>query len=81
MKAAQVHKCYPNGYPAVSGVSFGIKENQVLGLLGPNGAGKSTVFGMMTLEQARSFGDISLLRQDIKGFNPETYGTNMGLCA
>ena len=76
-----IHKCYANGYPAVGGVSFGIKENQVMGLLGPNGAGKSTMFSMLTMEQARSFGEIQMLKTDIDHFDPKSHGNRMGLCA
>ena len=35
-------------FAAVKGVSFSVKEGEVLGFLGPNGAGKSTTMRMIT---------------------------------
>lgn len=38
---------YYDGYAAVEGVSFEIKEGEIVGLLGLNGAGKSTILKML----------------------------------
>ena len=35
-------------FEAVKGVSFSVREGEVLGFLGPNGAGKSTTMRMIT---------------------------------
>ena len=36
------------GVTALSDVTFGVKEKEILGLIGPNGAGKTTVFNVIT---------------------------------
>jgi len=50
---------------AVSGVSFELGDNQVVGLLGPNGAGKSTTIRMMTGFLAPDSGSITVMGYDI----------------
>ena len=43
---------------AVKGISFKIKDNEILGLLGPNGSGKTTTIGMMLGLLKPSYGEI-----------------------
>jgi ABC-2 type transport system ATP-binding protein len=51
---------------AVAGVSFDVREGEVLGLLGPNGAGKTTVISILATERAPSGGDATLLDHSIR---------------
>jgi ABC-2 type transport system ATP-binding protein len=51
---------------AVAGVSFDVREGEVLGLLGPNGAGKTTVISMLATERAPSGGDATLFGHSMR---------------
>lgn len=55
-----LHKSY-GGTPAVSDVSFGVREGEIFGILGSNGAGKTTT--VECLQGLRSFdaGDLRVL--------------------
>jgi branched-chain amino acid transport system ATP-binding protein len=46
------------GLTALDGVSFDIKEGEILGLIGPNGAGKTTCFNAITGVYRPTSGDI-----------------------
>lgn len=50
---------------AVDGISFDVREGEVLGFLGPNGAGKSTTVRMLTGQLRPASGTAKLLGQDI----------------
>ena len=53
------------GLSAVSGVSFDVEENSIVGLIGPNGAGKTTVFNLITGNYRPNSGTILFERRDI----------------
>ena len=57
---------------AVKGISFNIKENEILGLLGPNGSGKTTTIGMMLGLLKPSHGEILIDGKKIEENRIET---------
>ena len=55
------------GLVAVTGVSFDVEENEIVGLIGPNGAGKTTVFNIITGNYKPDTGEVLFDRTDITG--------------
>jgi len=53
----------------VDGLSFEVREGEVLGLMGPNGAGKSTTFNIISGEYAPDAGMIRFKGVDITGLS------------
>jgi branched-chain amino acid transport system ATP-binding protein len=53
------------GIKAVDGLTFQVKEGEILGLLGPNGSGKTTLFNLITGVYAADSGNIRFRTQDI----------------
>ena len=53
------------GIIALNGVSFDMREGQILGLIGPNGAGKTTLFNCLSRLYQPSKGDILVEGQTI----------------
>jgi ABC-type branched-subunit amino acid transport system ATPase component len=55
------------GLVAVDGMTFDVKEHQVMGLIGPNGSGKTTMMNLISGALRLSDGQISLQGSRISG--------------
>lgn len=55
------------GLLAVNGLSFNIKEKEVVGIIGPNGSGKTTVMNLISGVFPASSGTIHLMGTQISG--------------
>ncbi len=62
---------------AVNGISFEVKDGEILGLLGPNGAGKSTTMNMITGYISSTSGSAVINGIDIME-NPKKAKANIG---
>ena len=58
------------GITAVEGVSFEVKQGEILGLIGPNGSGKSTLFNCILGQIRPSSGSVRLDGEDVTGLGP-----------
>ncbi|CAH0344831.1 cell division ATP-binding protein FtsE [Bacillus sp. CECT 9360] len=58
IEMSEVHKTYPNGVVAVSGMNVKIEPGEFVYVVGPSGAGKSTFIKMMYREEKPSKGTI-----------------------
>ncbi|MDP3426033.1 MAG: ATP-binding cassette domain-containing protein, partial [Humidesulfovibrio sp.] len=58
------------GLAALSGVSFGVEQGQILALIGPNGAGKTTLFNCVNGFYKPTMGTVSFKGQTISGLQP-----------
>ena len=57
---------YYGTHLAVDGISFSVRQGEILGLLGPNGAGKSTTIRMVTGYLRPTSGTIYIAGHDIQ---------------
>jgi branched-chain amino acid transport system ATP-binding protein len=58
------------GIQAVKGVSFEVKEGELVSLIGANGAGKTTTLKAITGTQAAASGEIEFMGRSIRGQGP-----------
>ncbi|GGH07317.1 ABC transporter ATP-binding protein [Alsobacter metallidurans] len=58
------------GITAVDGVSFEVREGEILGIIGPNGCGKSTLFNCILGQLRPTEGRVVLDGQDVTGLRP-----------
>ena len=58
------------GIRAVNGVSFEVREGEILGLIGPNGSGKSTLFNCILGQLPPSAGEVRIDGRAITGMRP-----------
>jgi branched-chain amino acid transport system ATP-binding protein len=58
------------GLIAVNGISFSVREGDILSVIGPNGAGKSTLFKLIASFMRPSDGEVLLRGRRISGLAP-----------
>jgi branched-chain amino acid transport system ATP-binding protein len=58
------------GVHAVRGVSFDVREGEILGVIGPNGSGKSTLFNCILGQLPPSHGKVRVDGRDVTGLRP-----------
>lgn len=58
------------GIAAVNGVSFDVREGEILGLIGPNGCGKSTLFNCILGQLVPSAGEVRIDGKVVTGLRP-----------
>lgn len=58
------------GVHAVRGVSFDVRQGEILGLIGPNGSGKTTLFNCILGQLAPTRGDVRIAGRSVAGLRP-----------
>jgi len=70
LRVKNLTKLY-NNFTAVNGISFEIREGEVVSLLGPNGAGKTTTIQMLLTLVAPTRGDIEIFGKNLEDHREE----------
>jgi len=69
LEVANIKKRF-GGINAVDGVSFEVREGEILGIIGPNGCGKSTLFNCILGQLQPSEGEVKLDGRVTTGLRP-----------
>lgn len=69
LKVTNLKKTF-GGIAAVDGVSFEVREREILGIIGPNGSGKSTVFNCILGQLTPTEGQVELDGRVVTGMRP-----------
>jgi len=69
LEVANLRKSF-GGITAVDGVSFTVREGEILGIIGPNGSGKSTLFNCVLGQLLPSGGEVRIDGKQTTGMRP-----------
>ncbi len=69
LQVAGIRKRF-GGITAVDGVSFEVREGEILGIIGPNGCGKSTLFNCILGQLKPTEGEVRLDGRTVTGMRP-----------
>jgi len=72
---------YPDGTPALKGLTFNAHAGETVAIVGPSGAGKSTIFNLLLRLYDPASGTIRVDGQDIRVMTGESLRANLGLVA
>lgn len=70
---------YPDGTPALTGISLDVGHGEFIGLLGANGSGKTTLLKAMDRLVKGVKGDVYLCGVDVKSLSPRDIYKKVGL--
>jgi branched-chain amino acid transport system ATP-binding protein len=69
LQVSNLHKHF-GGITAVDGVSFDVRDGEILGIIGPNGSGKSTLFNCVLGQLQPNEGEVRVDGKPTTGMRP-----------